>query len=189
MLLLMLQGYIDESGTDESRLVTLACFVGYDKQWKEFERRWLSVIAEKNEQLRREGRPEITGFHATDWSTENNEFRGWDPEEGRQFGAKLLAAITETPLYGCGFTLNLDELHEAFPEAANRLCQLAYVILFIKIVETLSATVLSDARFFDEQLELINEDSPYNRVMLEAFETLTNDAALPHRERMFSAAQ
>src|ERR1700722_1667177 len=123
----MLQGYIDESGTDSTRLVTLACFVGYDEQWTKFERRWLSVINEKNEELRKDDRPEITVFHPTDWSTEKKEFQDWDPEEGKQFGAKLLGIIADTPLYGCGYTLHLDELREAFPEAVDRLYQLAHV--------------------------------------------------------------
>jgi hypothetical protein len=182
----MLQGHIDESGTDESRLVTLACFVGYDAQWKELERRWIAVIDEKNAQLRKENRPEITVFHATDWSTEKKEFKDWDPQEGRQFGAKLLSIIRDTPLYGCGYTLHLDELHEAFPEANERLYQLAHVILFTIIIEKLSASVLSDKRFLDEQLELINEDSPYNGVMQDTFETLKNDITLLHRERLTS---
>jgi Protein of unknown function (DUF3800) len=184
MVLIMLQGYIDESGTDESRLITLACFVGYDVQWKELKRRWIAVIDEKNAQLRKEGRTEITIFHATDWSTEKKEFRDWDPEEGKQFGAKLLSIINAIPLYGCGYTLHLDELHEAFPEANQRLYQLSHLILFIKIIETLSASVLSDARFLDEQLELINEGSQYNGVMQDTFETLKNDGTLLHRERL-----
>lgn len=186
MLLVMLQGYIDESGTDESRLVTLACFVGYDGQWKEFERRWLTAIAEKNVQLRNENHPEITVFHATDWSTEHNEFKDWRPEEGKQFGEKLLSIITDTPLYGCGYTLHLDELREEFPEAIEHLYELAHVVLFTIIIEKLSASVLSDTRFLDEELELINEDSPYNGVMQDTFKKLKNDVALLHGERLTS---
>jgi hypothetical protein len=57
----------------------------------DFEVAWKRVLERKNRQLTAEGRPTISRFHATYWSTQPEEFKGWSDDEKFEFFDNLLA--------------------------------------------------------------------------------------------------
>jgi hypothetical protein len=182
----LLIGYIDESGSSQSDIFTLSCLIGWDAQWAKLESQWLRIIGEKNRELRAQGRQTISRFHATDWSTSNNEFYGWSHQEGIEFGAKLLDLINQYPLGVCGYSLKIEDLRAVFPEcvAQEKEFVLAHVLLFPYIVSYLDEKILSDPTYAGDQLAFIKDDSEYNGVMERQLELLKIDETLSHRSQL-----
>src|ERR1700758_4155694 len=94
----MFWGYLDDSGDDDlTGLMTLSCFIGHWSHLFSFEAAWGRVLDAKNRQLIADGRPTISRFHATHWSTKRQEFEGWSDDEKFDFFDKLLGIFLGTP--------------------------------------------------------------------------------------------
>jgi len=64
----------------------------------DFEVAWKRVLDTKNRQLVAEGRPTISRFHATYWSTQREEFKGWSDDEKFELFDKLLGVFYRYPV-------------------------------------------------------------------------------------------
>jgi hypothetical protein len=178
----MFHGFMDESGSSQSKLITLSCLAGDWSQWFYLEIDWQKALDKKNKQLRDQGRQEISRFHATYWSTSTGEFDGWSKDEREEFGGRLIVIIKRYPLVVCSYSLNTDDLIEVFPEAQKRSNELAHIILLTHIMKYVAEKILGDARWPKERLALTHDESQYNAVLLEAFNHMKDDATLQHRE-------
>lgn len=178
----MFHGFMDESGSSQSKLITLSCLAGDWSQWFYLEIDWQKVLDRKNKQLRAERRQEISRFHATYWSTSTGEFAGWSKEEREEFGTRLIFIIRRYPLVVCSYSLNTDDLTEIFPEAQKRSHELAHIILLTHIMKYVADKILGDKRWPAERLALVHDHSSYNAVLLDAFNHLKADETLEHRE-------
>jgi hypothetical protein len=184
--ILMFIGYIDDSGSTESHLVTLSCLVGYAPTWQKVEQAWLDCLDKKNTQLKRAGRTEMRRYHAADCSQYYGDFKDWKPDEQREFTSCLIKVFQDYPLAVSSYTLNLKDLIAEFPEAKDDsygATALAQIILFTHIVVFIADKVLSDPRYVDDQITLIHDRSDYNAVLAEAFKHLKNDESFIHRDR------
>jgi hypothetical protein len=179
----MFHGFIDESGSSQSRLITLSCLAGDWSQWFYFEIDWEKALAKKNKQLKAQGRKEISRFHATYWSTSTGEFKGWSKEEREEFGSHLILIIKRYPLVVCSYSLNTTDLTEVFPEAHNRSHELAHILLLTHIMKYLANKVLGDKRWPSERIALIHDDSTYNSILREAFNHVKADESLEHKDQ------
>ena len=178
----MFHGYIDESGSSQSKLITLSCIAGDWSKWFYLEIDWQRVLEKKNKQLRSQGRQEISRFHATYWSTSKGEFEGWCKEEREEFGSRLIFIIKSYPLVVCSYSLSTDDLIEVFPEAREQSHELAHIILLTHVMKYVAKKILGDSRWPTERLALIHDESPYNTILQEAFNHMKNDETLEHRE-------
>src|ERR1700687_240698 len=132
----MFYGYIDESGDEQTNLRTLSCLTGHWAQLFWFQNDWERILEKKNQELKAQGRQELSRFHATYWSTKNGEFAGWSDEEKINFIDNLIALFHRYPVVGSSETLNKQDLLEVFPEAQEqeRVEQLAHVFLLMFII-------------------------------------------------------
>jgi hypothetical protein len=78
----MFHGYIDESGSSESRLFTLPCVVSHGSTWYWLENEWVNCLEKTNKSLAGQGRQKLSRYHASDCSNLKNEFLGWGKRVG-----------------------------------------------------------------------------------------------------------
>lgn len=90
----MLYAYFDESGTHAARTITLGGFMGPEKRWRRFERKWSAELESER----------ITACHMTDLESLYGEFKGWDKIRAVNFQKRLLSIIKEDAAHGisCG---------------------------------------------------------------------------------------
>jgi hypothetical protein len=73
-----------------------------------------------------------------------------------------------------------------FPEAKENPYSLAYALLLIRIMNYISEKVLP--KFPKDRLDLIHERGDYDSVLLAAFNEVTDNGTMKHRERFVSIA-
>lgn len=184
----MFWGYIDDSGDDVTGIRTLSCFAGHHSNLYWFEIEWNRVLEKNNRQLAAEGRKTISRFHATYWSTKNDEFKGWSDDEKFDFFDNLLALFYRFPVVGCGESVFKQDIAEVFPEAAgqDRVDHLAHVLLFTTIVIYIDRRLMSFKEYAVDRIAFIHDSIQFNGVFMDAFEGLKRDAGIACRDRLVS---
>lgn len=183
----MLTGYIDESTDSRSCLYTLSCLTADHRYWQVFGRRWQAWLNRKNEQLKAEGRPQISAYHATDCSNRVREFEGWSIEETRDCTRDLLSIFKTHPCVITSYSVDLKEIAVVFPEASEKQQRnLGNIILLLCILDYLSKKILSDPRWPEELLALVHEHGDYDAVLLDAFNNKMLDPSLKYRDKFLS---
>ncbi|MGA8873405.1 MAG: DUF3800 domain-containing protein [Candidatus Acidiferrales bacterium] len=182
----MFYGYIDESGDNKTQLRTLSCLAGHWSYLFWFENDWTKILEKKNRQLKAEGRQELSRFHATYWSTKREEFTGWSDDEKIAFIDEFIALFLRYPVAVSSETLNKKDLIEVFPEAMDRVEELAHSLLLIFIVLFFDSKVLGDKRYLTDRIAFIHDESPYRSVLRDTFEGLKNDLGVKNRDRLVS---
>lgn len=184
----MFYGYIDESGDKETNLRTLSCLAGHWSQLFYFQNDWEKILEKTNQRLRAQGRQVLSRFHATYWSTKNDEFKGWTDDEKIEFIDKFIWLFHRYPVVGSSETLNKQDLVEVFPEAQKqeRVEQLAHVFLFMYIVTYFDSKLLGDPRYATDRIAFIHDETPYKGVLRDTFEGLKNDIGIKNRDRLAS---
>ncbi len=178
-----LVGYIDDSGSAKSHLLTLSCVVGHGGMWWWIEEAWLKVLRMKNKELKAQGRMELSRYHASECSNLKREFEDWTIPEQIEFVGQFVKKVFRHPMGISSYTLDLRDLVAEFPEARNDPYPLAYILLLNHIVKYIAEKILSDKRYIDDRIALIHDRGSYDTVLLEAFSNLRNDETLMHRDR------
>lgn len=124
-------GYIDESYDGSNlNLFALSCIVATKKSWSEIERAWKLQLAAKNKQLKKEGRPIVHRYHASECSGCRGEFKGWSRDERDDFVRGLFGVIKRSSgAHAVAYDLQLDDLCEVFPEWSKDRLETAYAVL------------------------------------------------------------
>lgn len=137
---MIFRGYIDESyNAKELKLFTLSCLMATGKDWAEMERAWKLQLTVKNKQLKREGRPLISRYHATDCNGRHKEFAGWTRDERDDFVLKLFHIFKRIPLNATAYDIDLDDLVEVFPEWGGDKLEAGYYALTKFVMFTIGA--------------------------------------------------
>jgi len=184
----MLVGYMDDSGSTESHLLTLSCLVGHGGMWWWIEQAWLNVLEKKNKELRAQGRKELSRYHAADCSFRYKEFEGWTVDEQIELTDQLIRKVFRHPMVIVSYTLDTKDLVAEFPEAKGKPHGLAHIFLLNHIVKYIAEKILTDKRYLHDRIALIHDRSEYGAVLLEAFNHLKNDETLMNRERFTTIA-
>jgi hypothetical protein len=185
--LLVFWGYIDDSGDDKTGLRTLSCVVGHYSRLFDFEAAWKRVLERKNRQLAAEGRPTISRFHATYWSTKRKEFEGWSDDEKFGFFDNLLALFYRYPVVGCGESVYKKDIAEVFPESLeqDRVDYLAHVLLFTLIVAYIDTRLMSFfGQYATDRIAFVHDSLQFNGVLTDTFEGLKHDSGITCRDRL-----
>jgi hypothetical protein len=182
----MFYGYIDESGDRATNLVTLSCLAGHWSNLYYFENDWARLLAKKNKELKREGRQQISRFHATYWSTKRREFEGWSDVEKIDFIDGFIALFHRYPVAVSSETLNKQELLEVFPEAEGRQDELAHYFLLTFIILHLDSKLLSDKRYATDRIAFIHDESQHSQVLKDTLASLKIDSGVANRDRLVS---
>jgi hypothetical protein len=184
---IVLRGYIDESYEGKSPIPSvfaLGCLIGDEAVWKLFERDWLKCIDDVNLSLRAQDRPEITRFHASDCSSLEGEFRGWSPDEQKDFAAKLFQVFRRHRLDMIGVLVNLRDLVELSPEISPNPIGFAYVLMLQLLMLKIGDFTLSRAP--DALISLFHDHCDYDAPLLESFNHLLSDPLFAYANRFTS---
>jgi hypothetical protein len=176
-------GYIDDSGSNESNLLTLSCLIGWGSEWQYIEWMWLNCLEKKNKQLKAQGRVELSRYHAADCSSREREFKDWTVPEQIEFTNWLINVFRRHRLAVIAYTLDIQDLIAEFPEAKKNPRGLAHIILLNHLMVWTSEKILDDARWPKDSIALIHDHGDYDAVLFEAFNHMKNDKSLKHRKR------
>jgi hypothetical protein len=187
-LFAMLVGHIDDSGSAKTHLLTLSCVVSHGGMWWWIEQAWLEVLRKKNEELKAQGRKQLSRYHASDCSNLKKEFEDWTIPEQIAFTEQFIKKVFRHPMWLTSYTLDLRDLVAHFPEAKEDPYSLAHVLLLHHIMKFIADTVLADERYLEDRILLIHDRSDYDAVLLDAFNQMKNDETLVHHERFTTIA-
>lgn len=89
---MILRGYFDESY--DKNVFTLCCSISDPSGWGEIVRGWKNCLRAKNSSLRKQGRPQISRYHASHANARDYEFDGWSKEERDELAIKLMGTLS-----------------------------------------------------------------------------------------------
>jgi hypothetical protein len=113
---MLFKAYIDESYNN--KLFTLSCLMS--DRWAFIESKWKRCLREKNESLRKQGRPQISRYHAADCSSRKGDFKGWTVEEQIEFTTRLIGIFNRNFVNVIAYSMPLDEFVRVFPGVQGR---------------------------------------------------------------------
>jgi len=187
---LLLKGYIDESYNQ--RMFTLSAVFASSLDWAWFESNWKRRIASKNKALKKEGRPQISRFHASDLSNLKGEFEGWTADEQIVFMQGLIGVFRKSRhIIVSAYSLPLDVFVAEFPAWKQKALPYSYSILLkFLMFDTAADYEKSKAKGSVRpiQIELIHDRTSYDGVLLRAFNQLLDDKGFLGREYFSSIA-
>lgn len=163
--------YIDESY--DQKTFVLSCSVGRSVQWTHFERAWAGALNKVNLKLRKEGRKEISRYHASDCAGFGNEFKGWNVEEQKALTASLIEALRLVPMHSVAYTVFLDDLRSLWRERfrinihRENLYEAAYFLTMQHCMMELGGYLYSLNPYL--RMTVIHDHSDYDGMMLNAF--------------------
>jgi hypothetical protein len=181
----VLTGYIDDSGN--GKLFTLSCLIGpnHDWAWMEFE--WQKCLEKRNAELAKVGRPPIRRFHASDCSSCQGDFSGWDVKtEQIPFMADLLSVIEKYRLDVIALTVDLNELSECVPAARHNPLRYANMMLLHQLMIQIADTTL--AINGDAVIGLIHDRGNFDSVLLDSFNLVIKNSLFDSRGRFTTLA-
>lgn len=103
-LFVIINVYIDESGTHDAPHLTLGGWVGKFGQWAEFDKKWRRLLKKNG----------LTYFHSKEMRHSKGEFDGWDDDDKCIFMAKAAKLAQRHILYGFTFYLDKSEYAEIY---------------------------------------------------------------------------
>lgn len=175
---MIFRGYIDESYDNSQKLFALSCLISSGKDWMSFERSWKLHITAANKRLKKQGRPPITRYHASDCSGRRNEFQGWTHEERDAFVLGLFGIFQRIPLHAVAFDVDLNALCGIFPEWADDRLKTAYSVLTRFVMLTIGEDFNKIGRE-NHKVTLFHDrtasDGKYDPTILEAFNFQVTD--------------
>jgi hypothetical protein len=174
---------MDESGNN--RFFTLSYLMARPKEWMWIESEWKKVLRQKNEELKKAGRQQISRFHAADCSSRLGEFKGWSVEEQIEFVKRLLAIFKKHKTSVVAYTVPIDDFKAVFPEHKDDALAALYRLLTQFLM---NQTVWDIQQQAGKQapsrvtIALIHDRSNYNQQILSAFDHAKNDSTFEGRE-------
>lgn len=187
----MLEIYIDESGDAPSRLFTLACIISHGGHFWWFEQAWKRCLEKKNADLKRQGRKELSRYHAAYCSSMRDEFGGWGIDEQIAFFESLLNVFRyhETAIFS--FTCDLRHIEQTFPEAKEpkQVKALAYILLLQYLMNIIGERILEDKRYVKERVSIVHDRAgEFDPILLDAFNGVIKDKKFRYGERFTTIA-
>jgi hypothetical protein len=181
------RGFIDESyNAQDQNLFAMSCLTANGKDWYEMERAWKLQLKAVNNKLKKEGRPLISRYHASDCSGRRGEFEGWTHEERDSFVLGLFGIFKRTPVHVVAYVMELDDLCEVFPEWAKDRLETAYAVLPKLIMNTIGDDYRNMARGRPFKITLFHDrtggDGTYDPTILRSFNSQMLDLNFPYKE-------
>ena len=184
--MLVLRGFIDESHDHDlvPKVFDLTCLVTYDNMWPWFEMAWVKVLEDKNAELKRQGRPQISRYHAADCSNLKGEFKGWAVSEQIEFSLKLFDVFRKHPVHIHAYDIPLQLLVQEIPETASNPTGFAYVILLTMVMDQICKKTLS--LYPQDKITLHHDRCKYDGALADAFRQVVDDPNFQCRDRFIA---
>ncbi len=184
----VLVGYMDESydGTAIPKVFSLSCLVGSILGWIYFDWHWKGVLDRKNEELRSQGRTELSRFHAQEINNFAGEYKGWTPAERLEFCQRLTDVFQRNPVHIHGWDMPLQVLVEIIPETKPNPIGFAYCVLLGELMTQIGETTLSLQSYKADSISLHHEHCKHDSSLLDWFNLLLEDEKFQFRHRYIS---
>jgi hypothetical protein len=78
-----------------------------------------TILRDKNQSLREQGRQQLSRYHAADCSSRKGEFKGWTVKEQVEFAKRLIAIFKKHFVNVIAYSMPLDEFVRVFPECKD----------------------------------------------------------------------
>jgi hypothetical protein len=183
----VLRGFIDEShdGDNPPKVFELSCIVTSDAGCLFFDMEWGALLESKNEELRKQGRKEISRFHAADFNNYQGDFKDWTPDEQKDFSRRIVRVFERNPVHIHGWNMPLQLLVQEFPETKPNPIGFAYITLLTHMMEQIGDTTLSIYR--QDAISLHHDRCDYDAALQEQFVGLVaEDSSFQYRNRFAS---
>ena len=175
----IIKGHVDESISADQRLFTFSAVIAEGIDWMWFDVDWQNCIEQVNRKLKKEGRKQISRYHASDCSSREGEFAGWTTDEQISLTQQLLNVFRNHYTKTIAYTVDLREFIEVFPEGQSDPLRTAYTVLtkflMFEIGEWLHKLNPK------AKITLIHDRCQYNGTILQSFDKLKDDPSFKHR--------
>ena len=114
---MLVVGYIDESA--DSKTFTLSCILTTPTKWRRIEQQWKQALRDTNKTLKKQGRRQISRYHAAACSSRRGEFEGWSTDEQIVFSKKFIDIIKYNMLTVMAYSMPMDDFVAVFPERSE----------------------------------------------------------------------
>ena len=166
-----LTGYIDESMNKNKRLFTMSAIIAERMDWMWFEVDWETCIERINRQLRKDGRTQISRYHASDCSNRKGEFTGWEEEEIINLAKGLLKVLKMHNTKTMSYTIDLVALADAFPRWKSDPLRGGYDFLTAFLVREIGEW-LGKCNNPDARIKLVYDRCQYGQIIQDSFQEL-----------------
>jgi hypothetical protein len=183
----LLRGFIDEShdGGNPPKIFELSCIVTSDPGCVYFDLDWKALLHSKNGELRKQGRIEISRFHAADFNNYRGDFKDWTPDEQKDFSRRIFSVFERNPVHIHGWNMPLDLLVEEFPETKPNPVGFAYITLLTHLMQQIGETSLT--LYPDQVISLYHDRCDYDAALQDQFNGLVaRDSTFEYRNRFVS---
>ncbi len=175
---MIFRGYFDESYDKD--VFTLCCSISDPSGWGEIVRQWRNCLKAKNKSLRKEGRPELSRYHASHANSRDHEFEGWSKEERDELAVKLMGTLSRGRAWitTMAYSLPLREFVKEFHIEGNPL-PYCYKELLKFIMLEMNAQYEDAKRALGHVKQvryvLFHERCDYGGAYLDGFNVMMND--------------
>jgi hypothetical protein len=165
-------------------MFTYSCVLGRGTAWLRLTSEWKKRLRNKNQSLRKQGRKELSRYHASDCSNLKREFAGWDSPEQISFVKPLIAAAGKRTLNAFAFSLRFDELLHLVPTNKENALRNAYEIAVCYLMLDIGAKFgkLNP----NAKINLIHDRSSFDTIILDAFNFIKDDPGFRYRDTFVS---
>jgi hypothetical protein len=186
----LFSGYIDESYNEN--IFNLACLLSDGKNWWEFRRHWNKCLHAKNKCLKKEGRKQISRYHAADCSSRVGEFKGWSVSEQISFTQDLLRVFNYRFQNVISYSISLGDFKEVFPEAESYPIAACYGLMLkfimIELGDQLYMVKERLGQIRQTHIAFIHDRSRFDAILLNAFNEMLADPNFTAKEHFTTIA-
>jgi hypothetical protein len=180
--MIVLHGYIDDSGG--GNIFVLSCLQGEIGMWLSIDLGWRKMLNKVNARLRKEGRKEISRYHAADCGNLKREFKGWTRDEQIELTKEIMRIFKNGSFHVNAYSIDLKQLQEEIPETKASPKGFAYVFLLMFLMLEICDGTLRHHK--DAIMGLTHDHCDYDAAMQEAFNHLLDDENFKCRDRFTS---
>ena len=180
---MMFHGYIDESGND--LFFTLSCLLATVEDWALIEAAWLRILQQKNEELRKAGRPEVSRFHTADCSSRRGEFEGWSVAEQVELTKQLLDVFHTYATGSIAYTFPIADFKAVFPDNTDLYATMYGFLTKFIMMEIVNAIEGAGAAS-STQIALFHDRNSHSFHMQSAFQHVMHEDPTFDKQKYFS---
>jgi hypothetical protein len=187
--LMLIVGYIDESAN--KKVFTLSCILTTPAKWTDIERKWKAVLRATNKALRRQGRQQISRYHAADCSSCKGDFAGWSVAEQIDFSKKLIAIIKYGMTTVMAYSMPLEDFVAVYPEYSEHPEKGMHGLLLKYMMTQLIHDIEKQAEgapLKPYKIAFIHDRSDRDGDMLAAFNQMKDDETFKGRDHFATIA-
>lgn len=111
--------YFDESSDRDNRMMVVCGLFARGASIAKLERAWVRMLNKENARLVKEGRKPLSRYHASEMNALDKEFKGWEADESKEFGKKLLRVIRNAEVYVIAHAVVLKDFVKVFPDTKS----------------------------------------------------------------------